>query len=386
MVSGSPEPAVAPLPEAKGEGSDAAGEKDQHLKTSPQVKAERTASTARRMTVSDDELARRRQEVKNLKEQISGARPRAADFRSSVSPSSNASRGAKSPPTAIARTEAPEGSPNKGVPSPRYASSNASLPPESPRAAAMPYARKGHFDASTLPRNYDSYEVENLRGKLGEMEAKLLGTQSQLVKERESSRTAKARLAMEMQTRMSSAEQDLLRNKTSLEKQLEGMQTSFDQTRAALEAEKKERQLREVEIDRLQRSIDNMSLNQSTTQSMVLEDDTDSSAVRNMLRNKNSSGTDVKKIQDLCQVNLTLLGQKRSAVKHVVAMNTEIGAVAATLKETIDRMKAAQGMELADQMLATENKTLLMAQLQAQSQLQLAESQLQLAESALQVS
>ena len=297
-----------------------------------------------------------------------GARPRAADFRASVSPSSvNTKRAVKSPPM---RNEVLGGSPRKGLASPRYANSNASLPHESPSEVAM--YRKGHFDASTLPRSHDSYEVENLRVKLGDMEAKLLNTQSQLVKERETSRTAKARLAIEMQTRMSSAEQDLLRSKAFLEHKLEGMHSHFKQTRAALEAEKKKRHLGELEIDRLQRSIDSKSLNHTTAQLMSFEENPDSS----VLRTKNS-GTEVKKIQDLCQANLMLLGQKRSAVKFVVAMNTEVSSISAMLNETIDRMKSAQGMELADEMLATENKALLMAQLQAQSQLQLTESDLQ---------
>jgi hypothetical protein len=177
--------------------------------------------------VSDDELLRRRQEVQILKEQIygSGSRPHVADFRNLLSPPASSPPSFKSPRAAGPRSNArAKGNPVK---SPRSASSNAS-PVADLRSQdgvlAMPYARKGHFDASTLPTHFDSWEVENLRAKLGGLEAKLLSTQSQLVKERESSRTAKARLAMEMQTRMSSAERDFVHSKTGLEHQMDGMQ------------------------------------------------------------------------------------------------------------------------------------------------------------------
>ena len=178
--------------------------------------------------VSDEELLRRRQEVQILKEQIYGSRPHVRDFRNSLSPPASSPQAFKSPRSVPRSNARATGNPVQALNSPRSASSNASSPVADLRSKdgvlAMPYVRKGHFDASTLPTNFDSWEVENLRAKLGDLEAKLLSTQSQLVKERESSRTAKARLAMEMQTRMSSAEQDFVHSKTGLEHQMDGLQ------------------------------------------------------------------------------------------------------------------------------------------------------------------
>ena len=177
--------------------------------------------------VSDEELLRRRQEVQILKEQIYGSRPHVGDFRNSLSPPASSPQSFRSPRSVPRSNARATGSPVKALRSPRSSSSNAS-PVADLRSQdgvlAMPYARKGHFDASTLPTTFDSWEVENLRAKLGDLEAKLLSTQSQLVKERESSRTAKARLAMEMQTRMSSAERDFVHSKTGLEHQMDGLQ------------------------------------------------------------------------------------------------------------------------------------------------------------------
>lgn len=380
MVSGSPPP-IEVSAEQQGGDHDAAGdaatsrerspgtegtsspEPSRELEKAEPKKAERAE---RQLKVSTDELVRRRQEVKNLKEQIYGARLHASDFRNSFSPPS------KSPPTAFARNvKTPVGADSPQA-SPRFGGSNATRGLGSPLDASPAiHARRGHFDASTLPRTHDSYEIDNLRTKLGEMEAKLLNTQSQLVKERETSRTAKARLAMEMQTRMVSAEDDFVRSKASLDLQLHEMQETLHRMTAELEFERKQRQLREIEIDKLQRTVTNMSRNMPTEQSILGDGKSQKDDSRA------SKGTDVQKIQDLCQVNLTLLGQKRSTVKHVVAMNSEIADVCFMLKETIERMRSPGAMDLADDMLATENKALLMAQLQMQSRLQLTEAELQ---------
>jgi hypothetical protein len=136
-----------------------------------------------------------------------------------------------------------------------------------------------------------------------------------------------------------------------------------------------------VEIERLQRTLANMSLqNQSTQQSVKSDDAADNLHLpKSTLKHQDpeNPNTKILKIQDLCQVNLSLLWQKRSAVKHVVAINSEIEDISAVLKEVIGQMHAATGLGLADEMLATENKALLMAQLQAQSTLQSTESELQ---------
>ena len=366
---------------AMGNGASPDGSLDAHTEEQPLgAPPDKGAQRLLSEKVSDEELVRRRQEVKTLKEQIYGSRPHAGDFRNSLSPTASSSRPARSPPSVPRSKGRATGSPCKVPKSPRSASGDAQSVAglQSPEGApAMPYARRGHFDASTLPTHFDSYEVENLRAKLGEMEAKLLNTQSQLVKEREASRTAKARLAMELQTRMSSAEKDFVHSKTGLETQLDGLQESFQAAKAALDSEKKERQLREVEIERLQRAITNMSLNQSTQQSVLSGDassvDTDWMPVPNSA----PSSAEIQKIQDLCQVNLALLGQKRAAVKHVVAMNSEIAEISAMMQEIIGHMHTSAAMGLADEMLATENKTLLMAQLQMHSKLQFTESELQ---------
>ena len=366
---------------AMGNGASPDGSLDAHTEEQPLgAPPDKGAQRLLSEKVSDEELVRRRQEVKTLKEQIYGSRPHAGDYRNSLSPTASSSRPARSPPSVPRSKGRATGSPCKVPKSPRSASGDAQSVAglQSPEGApAMPYARRGHFDASTLPTHFDSYEVENLRAKLGEMEAKLLNTQSQLVKEREASRTAKARLAMELQTRMSSAEKDFVHSKTGLETQLDGLQESFQAAKAALDSEKKERQLREVEIERLQRAITNMSLNQSTQQSVLSGDassvDTDWMPVPNSA----PSSAEIQKIQDLCQVNLALLGQKRAAVKHVVAMNSEIAEISAMMQEIIGHMHTSAAMGLADEMLATENKTLLMAQLQMHSKLQFTESELQ---------
>jgi len=136
-----------------------------------------------------------------------------------------------------------------------------------------------------------------------------------------------------------------------------------------------------VEIERLQRTIANMSLQtKSTQQSLNSDDAADNLRLpKSTLKHQDpeNPNTKILKIQDLCQVNLALLVQKRSAVKHVVAMNSEIEDISAMLKEVISQMHAATGLDLADEMLATENKALLMAQLQAQSTLQCTELELQ---------
>jgi hypothetical protein len=364
MVSGSPPPHDVSA-EQQGDDHDATGHAAATSRVhSPGTEAAPTRPRAERnLKVSDDELARRRQEVKTLKEQIHGARPHASDFRNSFSPPS------KPPPAFVRHVKTPGG---VGSPkaSPRFEGINATRGPGSPPQDVSPtiHARRGHFDASTLPRIHDSYEVENLRTKLGEMEAKLLNTQSQLVKERETSRTAKARLAMEMQTRMLSAEDDFVRSKASLELQLQEMQETVHTMTAELESERKQRQLQEIETDKLRRTVTNMSLSMPTEQSILSVGKS---------QDDEASTSKKQKIQDLCQVNLTLLGQKRSTVKHVVAMNAEIADVCDMLKETIERMKSPGAMDLGDEMLSTENKALLMAQLQAQSKLQLTEAELQ---------
>ncbi len=317
---------------ASPDGSHGAHTEEQQLGVPPNKGAQRLRSEK----VSDEELVRRRQEVKNLKEQICGSRPHAGDFRNSLSPTASSSRLTRSPPSRS--NGRATGSPGKAPKSPRSASCDAQSVAglQSPEGwPTIPYARKGHFDASTLPTNFDSYEVENLRAKLGEMEAKLLNTQSQLVKERETSRTAKARLAMELQTRMSSAEKDFVHSKNGLENQLEGLQESFQAAKAALDSEKKERQLREVEIERLQRAIANMSLNQSTQQSELSRDASSVYTDTMTVPKSAPSNAEIQKIQDLCQVNLALLGQKRAAVKHVVAMNSEIADISAMMQQII---------------------------------------------------
>jgi len=319
-----------------------------------------------KLKVSDDELVRRRQEVKLLKEQISkGARhPRGYPVHTlSLSPNS---LDASKSPSSLSLTS---GGRARG--SPRYGGSTA---PDSPRESmqAMPFARKGHFDAAAVSRRHDSVEMENLRAKIGEMEAKLLQSQSQLIKERESTRTAQARLAMEMQTRITSEEQELLRSKSLLEHQLEDIQKSYSEVKSALNAEKRARQLCEVEIDRLNRSIERGSVNHSQQSASPRQD-----PAAGLETSYKNSETHVRKIQELCQVNLTLVGQKRSAVKHVVAMTTEISDISWLMKECIDQMKATSGEQASDGMLAAENKALLMAQLQAQSKLQLMEAELQ---------
>jgi hypothetical protein len=317
----------------------------------------------RKLKVSDDELVRRRQEVKSLKEQIHGSRSLAGDFRSTVSAGSNRSdrTPSKSPPTVPKRENAEEGAPGTShVVSPGFLQD----------AGQKTHMRMGYFDELTLPRHHDSHEVEHLRTKLGEMEAKLLKTQSELVKERESSRTAKARLAMDLQRHMSSAESGFVRSQATLELQLQLLRESLERTQAELESERKERQVREVEVDRMRQAL---SVYESR-QSIRLED---SVKPGDGLCQKVALVADSKKIQDLPKANLALLSQKRNTVKILLAMNTEICDICLELKETIHFMRSPLGMQLADGMLATEIKALFMAQLQAQSKIQITDSEIE---------
>ena len=332
---------------------------------------EKGPSQSRRGKVSDDELVRRRQEVKSLKDQIAARHTRvSSSVPGGPSFSMNSTRdAANSPPSSMSPFSLV-----REQQSPRQGGGRPTLSPDSTRDKTTPilYARKGHFDASSVPRQHDSVEMESLRGKMGAMEAKLLQTQSQLIKERESTRTAKARLAMEMQTRITSEEQELLRSNTLLEQQLAEFQEGFAKAKADLDTEKKERQLCEVEIDRLNRSIERSSLVLSQQPSFVQK----GSPEEHGEARDTEVGIHVRKIQELCQVNLTLVAQKRSTVKHVVAMATEISDISWLMSECIDQIKASSSTEEADVMLATENKALLMAQLQAQSKLQLLEAEL----------
>ena len=326
--------AMRGLPDANGHPRDAVSDLA-HDESSSNLrdKERRIDARIKKMKISDDELARRRQEVKHLKEQISAARPHAAELRQVISPLSQGSA-LKSPRSTPQTVSARPPASKDWLSQPSEGNSDVSL-----ALGGNTYARRGHFDKTVLPRSSDTYEVENLRAKLGEMEAKLLSTQSQLIRERESSRIAKARLSMELQTKLSSEEHDdLVHVKASLEHQLQKLKDNLFETRANLEYERKERQLREVEIDRLQRSIAGMHLQDGSVQPSAS-------------RNRDADGD---KIQELCQVNLTLLGQKRSAIKHVVAMNREITDIAETLKVTVAQLRLEMGLESTD-----ENATLI---------------------------
>ena len=80
------------LPDANGHPRDAVSDLA-HDESSSNLrdKERRIDARIKKMKISDDELARRRQEVKHLKEQISAARPHAAELRQVISPLSQGS-------------------------------------------------------------------------------------------------------------------------------------------------------------------------------------------------------------------------------------------------------------------------------------------------------
>ena len=340
-------------------GGDAKPQSSSGIATIPGRSAQRKVPT-----ISDAELARRRQEVKYLKQQIFAARPHAADFRSSFSPDPQNVRASHSLHSTPVRAYLPSPLGKDQLSPAENTVREESTPQESPLTKTPTHVRKGHLDKTVLPRSFDTLEVENLRAKLGEMEAKLLSTQSQLIRERESARIAKARLAMELQAHIPSEDHvDLVRAKAALEQQFREAQESLHVTKSHLEYERKEKQLREVEIDRLKRNIANTSVQQTAQQS-------DGTVRKN-------SDSDANKIQELCKVNLTLLGQKRIAIKHIMAINNEIGDLTDLVGDVMDELTSAATVELADGMLVTENRALLMAQLQVQTRLRSTEEALQ---------
>eukprot|EP00961_Rhodomonas_salina_P258370 3492157-Rhodomonas_salina.1 len=95
------------------------------------------------------------------------------------------------------------------------------------------------LDREFSPKSTDSYTAQRLRDKLRDMEKVLVKTQSDLIKEREQGWALKAQLAMEMEGRMKVAEVDLKKSKDELEGRYREEQERAQETRVALDQEKR---------------------------------------------------------------------------------------------------------------------------------------------------
>ena len=91
-------------------------------------------------------------------------------------------------------------------------------------------------------------EVTRLRNALAEMEAKLLKVNAELFRETEEHTASKARLAVDMQSRIQVAEQSRLESTERLKDRLKKVEAALAQTQAQLQAEKRSGMIQEAEL------------------------------------------------------------------------------------------------------------------------------------------